>query len=71
MNLTYTRLANGQISSVTSGTGSNDTTRSWSYGYDGLGRLISANNTGSQSQDRSWPARGPLPCGSSRAFDTR
>ncbi len=41
--LTYTRAANGRISSVTSAGKPED---SWTYSYDSLDRLLSATNTG-------------------------
>ncbi len=48
--LTYARGASGQISSITSP----DAGRSWVYGYDGLDRLITADNQNGVGDDKAY-----------------
>jgi RHS repeat-associated protein len=50
MDLSYTRDARGLVTGIASP----DPTRSWAYGYDGLGRLVSADNLGGTADDRSF-----------------
>jgi YD repeat-containing protein len=52
----YTRNAKGMITAVTSP----DVGRSWVYGYDGLDRLISADNLNGTADDAS-PDYGATP----------
>ena len=48
MDQTYTRNAHGRINAITAlnASGASDTGRSWTYGFDGLDRLILADNLG-------------------------
>lgn len=54
--MTATRLANGQISAIAAktSTGAADATRSWTYGYDGFGRLLTATNSGLSAENRTF-----------------
>jgi len=47
---TYARNSKGLITAITSP----DATRSWTYGYDALDRLITADNANSSSDDRTY-----------------
>lgn len=50
LDLSYARDARGLVTAVSSP----DPTRAWSYGYDGLDRLVSADNLGGTAEDRSY-----------------
>ena len=54
--LGYARNARGMITAVTSQTGiaGFDGPRSWSYGYDALGRLVSADRAAGTAEDRAY-----------------
>ena len=54
--LSYARNARGMITAVTSQTGiaGFDGPRSWSYGYDALGRLVSADRAAGTAEDRAY-----------------
>ena len=54
--LGYARNARGMITAVTSQTGiaGFDGPRSWSYGYDALGRLVSADRASGTAEDRAY-----------------
>lgn len=50
LDLSYSRNAKGLITAVASP----DPTRAWSYGYDALDRLVSADNLGGSGDDRTY-----------------
>ncbi|MEY3083164.1 MAG: hypothetical protein RJA94_3149, partial [Pseudomonadota bacterium] len=50
LDLSYSRNAKGLITAVSSP----DPTRAWAYGYDGLDRLVSADNQGGTAEDRTY-----------------
>src|SRR5205807_2717458 len=51
--LAYTRDDAGRVTGVTNGAVTSNT-ENWNYGYDDLGELITADNVGQSSQDRSY-----------------
>lgn len=50
LDLAYARDARGLVTGISSP----DPTRSWTYGYDALDRLVSADNQGGTAEDRSF-----------------